>query len=101
MKMQTSTDRIWLEDADGQEMAYVSFPARGENAVTIRSTVVHPSLRGQGVAGTLLDALAQELRRRGVRAVPICSYAVGWFSRHPEAADLLLSDAAPSQGGPL
>ena len=82
-------DRIWLEDETGREIAFVSFPARDEHTVTIVSTVVDDTLRGQGVAGALLDTLAQELRASGRRAVPVCSYAVQWFQRHPEQADLL------------
>lgn len=83
------SDRIWLEDETGRELAYVAFPARDEHTVTIASTVVDDALRGQGVAGALLNSLAQELRASGRKAVPVCSYAVRWFQRHPEQADLL------------
>ena len=89
MEYQIGSDRIWLEDGEGRELAFVSFPLRDEHTVEIVSTVVSDSLRGQGVAGALLETLAGELRRRGQRAVPTCSYAVRWFSRHPEAGALL------------
>lgn len=83
------SDRIWMEDETGRELAYVAFPARDEHTITIVSTVVDDTLRGQGVAGALLNSLAQELRASGRKAVPVCSYAVRWFQRHPEQADLL------------
>lgn len=89
MEFRKRLDRIWLEDETGREIAFVSFPARDKHTVTIASTVVDDSLRGQGIAGALLDALAQELRASGRKAVPVCSYAVKWFQRHPEQADLL------------
>ena len=91
MDFKKRADRIWLEDQDGKEVAYVSFSDRGDH-VAILSTVVDPSLRGQGIAGKLLDALAQELRRRGRKAYPICSYAVDWFAHHPEQTDLLADE---------
>ena len=68
MDFKKSSDRIWLEDAQGKEIAFVSFPARTEQTVEIDHTVVDGSLRGQGVAGALLETLAQDLREQGKRA---------------------------------
>lgn len=89
MKLHTSSHRIWMEDQEGREVAFVSFPARSGQTVEIVSTVVSPALRGQGVAGRLLEALAQQLRAQEKTAIPLCSYAENWFSRHPEQSDLL------------
>ena len=44
-----------------------------------------------GVAGKLLEEVSQRLRKEGKKAVPICSYAVKWFEKHPEYSDLLSS----------
>lgn len=90
MEFQVASQRIWLEDGKGKEVAFVSFPARDADTVEIVSTVVSDTLRGQGVAGALLETLAGELRRRGQRAVPTCSYAKKWFGRHPEQSDVLV-----------
>ena len=89
MEFKKSSDRIWLEDAQGREIAFGSFPAQTEQTVEIDHTVVDDSLRGQGVAGALLETLAQELRAQGKTAVPTCPYAVKWFDKHPGQADLL------------
>lgn len=89
MDYKKSTNRIWMEDKDGKEIAFVSFPAVDKGVVTITSTVVDPSLRGQGVAGDLMETLAKELRDSNRKAIPICSYAIKWFSDHPEQGDLL------------
>lgn len=95
MEFTITDDRISLYDPQGQELAFVSFLACGPDTVEIRSTVVSPSLRGQGVAGRLLETLAARLRAKRLRAVPVCSYAVAWFEKHPDQQDLL---AAPSDG---
>ncbi|MGI5963877.1 MAG: GNAT family N-acetyltransferase [Lawsonibacter sp.] len=93
MDFQISSQRIWLEDAQGNEIAFVAFPAVTEHTVKIVSTVVDPSLRGQGVANALLEKLTHELRATGKTAVPLCSYAVSWFEKHPEENDLLYTQA--------
>ena len=82
---------IRLYADDGTVLAEVTFPASTDDAsvVAIDHTFVDPSLRGQGIAGKLLDACARELERTGRRAHPTCSYAVNWFEKHPAWAHLL------------
>jgi predicted GNAT family acetyltransferase len=45
-----------------------------------------PALRGSGAAGRFMEGLVEAARAEGVTLVPICSYAVHWLTRHPEAA---------------
>ena len=92
MDFKKKADRIWLENQNGEEIAFVAFPSKTEQTVEITSTVVDSSLRGQGVAGKLLEALAGELREKGQKAIPTCSYAEKWFAQHPEQADLLVKN---------
>ena len=72
MELRKRQDRIWIENSSGVEIAFVSFPWERENTVRIASTVVDSSLRGQGVAGILLESLAEELRATGQKAIPVC-----------------------------
>ena len=81
-------NRIEASD-NGKVLAEIDFPACGDGCVDICHTFVDDSLRGQGVAGKLMRACADELRRTGRKAVATCSYAAGWFEKHPEEADLL------------
>ena len=55
----------------------------------IDHTFVDGSLRGQGVAGQLVQGAADQIRGRGMKAVATCSYAVKWFDSHPDQRDLL------------
>lgn len=48
-----------------------------------------PVLRGSGAAGTFMSHLADHARAEGLKLTPICGYAVAWFRRHPDQADLL------------
>jgi predicted GNAT family acetyltransferase len=48
-----------------------------------------PGLRGTGAAARLMEAIVAHARDNGLKLVPRCSYAIAWFHRHPEAADLI------------
>ncbi len=89
MKYITEENRIYAADEAGKVVAEVTFPEVRTNVVDIDHTFVDPSLRGQGAAGRLLELAAKELRATGRKAVLSCSYAVKWFEKHPEEADLL------------
>ena len=80
MEWKHKEDRITYED-QGKVL--------GENRVNICHTFVDESLRGQGIAGQLLERAAKQLRSQGKQAVPTCSYAVLWFEKHPEYGDVL------------
>jgi predicted GNAT family acetyltransferase len=45
--------------------------------------------RGQGVAAALMGDIVAHARAEGQKLLPLCSYAVAYFERHPEARDVL------------
>ena len=47
-----------------------------------------PALRGTGAAARLMQAIVDHARAENLKLGPRCSYAVAWFRRHPEAADV-------------
>ena len=77
-------NRIMLPGDNGAILAAVSFPDVDTDTVNIDHTFVDDSLRGQGVAGKLMEAAAKQLRETDKKAVLTCSYAVKWFEKHPE-----------------
>lgn len=81
-------NRVIYEDG-GKELGQVVFPAVNIGVVKITHTFVDESLRGQGIAGGLMQRAADSLRESGRHAMPQCSYAVKWFEDHPEYADVL------------
>ncbi len=50
---------------------------------------VHPSLRGQGIAGKITEAALKYARENALRVVPLCSYAAVYIRRNPQYASLL------------
>ena len=88
MEFRKESGRIYATDEAGKLLAEVTFPER-EGVAVINHTFVDASLRGQGVAGQLLRAVADTLRQDGRKARATCSYAIHWFETHPEEKDLL------------
>ena len=91
MDFKRNENQIALYSETGALLAEVTFPYTdvSHSAVEVDHTFVDASLRGQGIAGKLMIELADELKKRGLKAVPTCSYAVHWFEKHPEQAHLL------------
>lgn len=88
MEFQHERERIFALDEQGKLVAEVTFPV-SEGVADIDHTFVDQSLRGQGVAGQLLDAAVRQIRMEGLRAKATCSYAAKWFKEHPDQSDLL------------
>ena len=71
-----------------------SYPSRldyiqdGKNFV-ITHVGVHPELRGQGVAGKLVETSLEYAKEKSLRVIPMCSYAAAYMRRHPEYAELM------------
>lgn len=84
------SNQITLYNQDQSKvLAEVTFPDVDSHTVDLNHTFVDDSLRGQGVAGKLMEAAAAHLRSQGKKAVLSCSYAVKWFEKHPEYSDVV------------
>ena len=51
------------------------------------------ALRGQGVAGRLVAGALEQVRARGLRVVPACSYVAAYMAKHADTRDLLAPGA--------
>lgn len=89
MEFKHETNRIYLDDGTGKTIAEVTFPDINQNSVEINHTFVDDSLRGQGVAGKLMEELSRRLRAEGKTAVLTCSYAISWFEKNKGNEDLI------------
>lgn len=90
MEWAAERDAVRCLNEQGEVVAEVTFPEVEPGIVEINHTFVDESLRGQGIAGQLLGRAVASIAASGYRARPTCSYAVRWFEKHPEHADLLV-----------
>lgn len=83
MKYISDDGRIYARNDEGKVVAEITFPAHN-GVATINHTFVDPSLRGQGIAGKLMQLAVDKILADGNRIAATCPYAVAWLQRHPE-----------------
>lgn len=90
MDIKRGKSKFYIGESESNFTAHITFKNGGNNIIIIDHTFVDPSLRGQGVAQLLMDAVVQMAREEQLKIVPVCSYAVVAFQRHKEYQDVLL-----------
>ena len=81
---------------DGRRIAELTYRRIGKAWILIDHTEVDVSLRGHGVARSLLDAAVAWARDTGTKVSASCSYVTLQFERDPSIGDVLfLRDGDP------
>jgi predicted GNAT family acetyltransferase len=89
MEFKQEPNRIYLENEEGNMIAEVTFFDVTEDTVNINHTFVDDSLRGQGIAGKLMEEVVKYLMTENKMAYPTCSYAIMWFEKNKQYRNLL------------
>ena len=82
-------NEIYLLNESDEKIAYVKFPDVKDGVVNITTTYVSDVLRGQGVAGKLLEFLYNEVKEKKLKVIATCSYAIKWFEKNIDKQDVL------------
>ena len=59
------------------------------HAVKFTHTEVLPGNEGQGLGSKLAKFALDEVRARGLKAVPVCEFIAGYIQKHAQYQDLL------------
>lgn len=73
---------------DGAVAAYSEYNLL-EGSVMFTHTEVLPQYEGQGLGSRLAKFALDDVRRRGLQVVPVCTFVAGYIHRHPEYHDLV------------
>ena len=73
----------------GQELGELHWRRRGPGKVDANHTLVHPAARGQGIARSLVDALAAWARDEKTKVIPSCWYVQEVFDTDPAFDDVV------------
>jgi predicted GNAT family acetyltransferase len=81
--------RIYVLNEEQKVIVNATFPFIKPGVVNVDHTYVDPSLRGQGIASTLMSNVVEFARQKGYKVVATCPYAVVWFKRHKDHNDII------------
>ncbi|KKK05600.1 GNAT family N-acetyltransferase [Micromonospora sp. HK10] len=71
---------------------FAAYEPRGE-VLVFTHTEVDERFQNMGVGAALVRGALDQVRERGGRLVPRCSFLAAFIERHPEYADLVVPDA--------
>ena len=82
--------RIYSVDENAELMAEATFVFTDNAEVDIDHTYVSPALRGKGVAGKMMEVVAEYLKENKLTAKATCPYANAWLKKHSASpADII------------
>jgi predicted GNAT family acetyltransferase len=83
---------LWL----GEKLAGVIVYRARPDALALIHTEVEPAFEGQGLGAKLVAGALEDVRRRGLKIVPLCPFVRSYLERHPGDADLIAPRPARS-----
>jgi hypothetical protein len=63
-----------------------------QHAVKFTHTEVQPRFEGQGLGSKIAKAALDEVRRRGLQAIPQCPFIAAYIGKHPAYLDLVAEE---------
>lgn len=73
---------------EGDAVGLAVFRKQGD-VLAITHTETPPHLEGRGYGSALMKAMLDDVRARGEKVRPLCSFARAYMQRRPETHDLL------------
>jgi hypothetical protein len=72
----------------GEDYARAAYKLEGDT-IRFTHTEVPEELEGQGIGSRLVKGALADVRRRGLKVVPLCAFVRHYMETHPETQDLL------------
>ena len=69
-------------------LAYATYQQRGE-VMAISHSEVPPEVEGRGIGSALVRGTLDDIRKRGLKVLPLCGFVAAYIRRHKEYQDLL------------
>ena len=89
MEIKEGNNRFYIGENEEAAIAEITFKYKEENVIIINHTFVSPELRGQSIAGKLLEKVVEKARKEHLKIIPVCSYAVAKMKRREKYEDVL------------
>ncbi|MFD2045240.1 GNAT family N-acetyltransferase [Ornithinibacillus salinisoli] len=84
------TNKFYIGETEERSKAEITFNEQDGSVIVIDHTYVADDLRGQGVAGELVDRVVSYAREHGKKINPECSYAKSKMEKTSTYRDVLV-----------
>ncbi len=74
--------KIYSLDDNEKVIAEITFNEIKKGIFNIDHTFVDETLRGQGIAGKLVEMAVEEIKKKGGKVEATCSYAKKWLEKN-------------------
>ena len=78
--------RFYIPFDEGE--AHLDYRQKDDTTLDYAHTYVSPDLRGQGLAGRVVEKALDYAREEGLKVVPSCPFVASFVKHHPEYQDL-------------
>jgi uncharacterized protein len=82
LQIMQGNNKFYIGNNANQPLAEITFQPNGEGNLIVDHTFVSDELRGQGVAGKLVEKIISFAREEGVKIIPECSYVQGYLEKN-------------------
>jgi len=88
-EIKKGNQKFYVGENEQEPIAEITFKPKDENTIIADHTYVSDELRGQGMAGKLLEVLINYAREENKKIVPVCSYVKSKMEKTPEYQELI------------
>ena len=84
--------RFELQTAAGEVATFSEYNAL-KGSLLFTHTEVLPAHEGKGYASRLIAFALDDVRKRGLHAIPACPFVSGYIRKHPEYLDVVTKES--------
>ena len=83
------TNKFYIGEDEENPLAEITFQPKSDGVITVDHTYVSDELRGQGIAGKLVEVITSYARDQNLKIEPVCSYVQSKMEKTEAYHDLI------------
>lgn len=83
------TNKFYIGESESEPIAEITYKEKDADTIIVDHTYVSDELRGQGIAGKLVEKITSYAREEGLKIEPTCPYVKGKMEKTEAYHDLL------------
>ncbi len=92
MDIKVGENRFYIGESEKDPLAEIVFCFKKSDIIVIERTFVSEELRGQNIAGQLLQRVVEKAREERLKIIPECTYAQKVMNRGEDYKDVLYNE---------